>query len=445
MRIPSVGLLICATFVGTSALAAAPVSASELPSISARYAVGLLPRSVAITPAGDRIVVANEDSDSASVVRVGVGVESTVALSGAEPTQVRITPDGTQAYVSNFMTSVNVIDVGPNTVAGTLTGFVRPGASAFTGDSSKVLIPDGGFGVSGWVDKVFSFNTATRAPITDYTASLPGNLVMSPDGITAYASAAVGSTVTLINTATNMVRTATTTTACTVGIFSPSGATVYSACYVDDRVAVIDVATATVTANVSVPDDIIDLALSPDGRLVFAISTTSNVLSVISTQTNTVVSSMSLGATPRGVAVSQDGSYVLITTQSGSLLVLNSDGSSILTTLSLGGTPSAMVVAQRGNFAAITLSDTNELVVVSLPPRAASGDQVPVAALQQYAPAPGEDCGANPPSDVDFPALVGRRDSGWSLSWAYWPNGGLGGPVCTRQPYYTSGQTWEVR
>lgn len=78
------------------------------------------------------------------------------------------------------------------------------------------------------------------------------------------------------------------------------------------------------------------------------------------------------------------------------------------------------------------------------PLRAASGDSVPRAALQQFARAEADSCDAQPDDLVDFPALGAVRHQAWGMSWAQWPNGGTGGFVCTRQPYYTSIGTWAV-
>ena len=45
---------------------------------------------------------------------------------------------------------------------------------------------------------------------------------------------------------------------------------------------------------------------------------------------------------------------------------------------------------------------------------------------------------------ADWEALGGQRTSGWTSSWAQWPDGGTGGWVCTRQPLW-NGATWTVR
>lgn len=69
---------------------------------------------------------------------------------------------------------------------------------------------------------------------------------------------------------------------------------------------------------------------------------------------------------------------------------------------------------------------------------------IPTAPIQQYAVGYDEACDRGLPEEADFPALQSMKLSGWSKSWAWWPNGGQGGFVCTRQPYFTSSGTWSV-
>jgi len=75
----------------------------------------------------------------------------------------------------------------------------------------------------------------------------------------------------------------------------------------------------------------------------------------------------------------------------------------------------------------------------------ASGDQVPKAAMQQFGRGEKDACDVQPANLVDFPALGSWVNAGWGASWAQWPNGGAGGYVCTRQPFYTSAGTWAVK
>jgi YVTN family beta-propeller protein len=74
-------------------------------------AVGLMPTSVAVTPDGNLVHVANKDSGTVSVYNTQTrNVESTVTV-GAGPTGIAISPDGARVYVANRgSNSVSVFD-----------------------------------------------------------------------------------------------------------------------------------------------------------------------------------------------------------------------------------------------------------------------------------------------------------------------------------------------
>lgn len=107
-------------------------------------------------------------------------------------------------------------------------------------------------------------------------------------------------------------------------------------------------------------------------------------------------------------------------------------------------TPQVVVGNQR--FSRLAEGSRAGQFTFALPLQSATGNQVPTAPMQQFGRAESDECGVQPENLVDFPALGDRaKDVGWGPSWAQWPNGGTGGFVCTRQPYYTSTDTWAVR
>lgn len=79
------------------------------------------------------------------------------------------------------------------------------------------------------------------------------------------------------------------------------------------------------------------------------------------------------------------------------------------------------------------------------PPLESSASDAPRAPMQQYGREEAEGCSRVLPDETDFPALTSMKPDAWGASWAWWPNGGTGGFVCTRQPYYTAGGNWAVR
>jgi YVTN family beta-propeller protein len=118
-----------------------------------------------------------------------------------------------------------------------------------------------------------------------------------------------------------------------------------------------------------------------------------------------------------------------------------------LTTLSLTEiVPSASGsagVATLGSAIYVSRQASNNVGVFGA--SAASGEQTPTAPMQGYAKQVGKSCGVDVPAEATWPGLMMIDGLGWSESWAEWPNGGTGGYVCVRQPYYTTAGTWAVQ
>jgi YVTN family beta-propeller protein len=80
----------------------------------------------------------------------------------------------------------------------------------------------------------------------------------------------------------------------------------------DNTVSVIDTSTNTVVATVAVGANPRGVAVSPDGTKVYVANFGDNTVSVIGTITNTVMATIPVGERPTGVAVSPDGSKVYV-------------------------------------------------------------------------------------------------------------------------------------
>ena len=72
----------------------------------------------------------------------------------------------------------------------------------------------------------------------------------------------------------------------------------------------------------------------------------------------------------------------------------------------------------------------------SLTPAASAEDvRLPPPVLEQFGKPSGMSCDASEPDGLDW---AGVSSGGWGQSWAQWPNGGTGGPVCTRTVSYST-------
>ncbi|HTU32764.1 MAG TPA: YncE family protein [Candidatus Acidoferrum sp.] len=220
------------------------------------------PVAVAITPGGDRAYVADPgQGDVAVITTTTQTVLTTIGLCEctADPVGLAITPDGTRAYVTDKANSdIYVIDTNPadtayNTVVATISADVGDpnGAIAITPGGSAAYYPFGtisigvidtnpaddsynthvatigvgnaptGVATTGSASNSFVYVTnsgdnsisvisdATRGVTTTITGvgTTPNQIVISPDGTTAYAAAGGSSNVQAVYTSTNTAQT----------------------------------------------------------------------------------------------------------------------------------------------------------------------------------------------------------------------------------------------
>ena len=179
---------------------------------------------------------------------------------GAEPEGVRISPDGTLAYV--------------------------------TGETDH---------------DVTVLDTSTGDEITRITVGhRPRDLVFTPDGTFAYVSSEIDGTVAEIVVAENRVsRTiALPEGSRSMGVaLSPDARTLYVANGRSKTVSVVDLGSGEVTANVEVGERPWGIALSFDGSLLYTANGPSNDVTVLDTETLEVVARIPVGASPWGLAL----------------------------------------------------------------------------------------------------------------------------------------------
>lgn len=375
------------------------------------------------------------------------------------------------------------------TVTGTISGVGNPSSLALTRDDAKLFVPSG-------ATQVFIADTSTSGNVTGVaTGNGPWAVAMTPDGQRAYITLRGEARVTWFDTQTN----ARSQTAISVGAQpesiaiagTPNGVRAYVANRVlglsNGSVSVIDLATSTVVATVTVGREPQGIAATTSGDKVYVTNAYSQSISVIDTATNAVStislpggwpkgiaiapddsrayvtdelgnqlfvinlpsgtvsqSTVTVGSIPSGLAVTPDGRYVYVAnSNSGTVSVVDTQTLTVSSTVQVGTSPSAIAIGLDGRVAYVADRTSGTVSVIDTGWRAtASGSDAPRVALQQFSVASGTEpsgCGALAPPAVDWPALTGQREVGWSITYAEWPNGGSGGWVCTRQP------VWSVR
>jgi len=358
---------------------------------------------------------------------------------GSGPLGVAVSPDGAFAYVSNFTSNtLSVLDMDSRTVVSTITGVSSPQGLAFTPDGSHAYVT---------VTNGFArIATATHSVVQ----TISGGNCTTPVQIVA----------------------------------NPAGGAMYAACGDNDRGVSIDTTSQGVNDGLvnNPPEAINDVAIAPDGgsliwardnfvwfpgtggrtyttsaptaiavvqgiTQVLSVNSASGTLNVISTTSETVTDTITVGGTPQDIALSSDATRGYVTdSSSDELVVVDLVAKSILHRVAVGSTPQQVALTPDDRYTVVTNFYSNTVTIVDLTPaREVSGGDVPRAPLQEFARAEADSCDTQPDDLVDFPALGHLDHLNWGPSWAWWPNGGTGGFVCTRQPYYTNLDSWSVR
>ncbi|MCF8539860.1 MAG: beta-propeller fold lactonase family protein [Candidatus Nanopelagicales bacterium] len=398
------GILVAALAVGVSLPASADTTTEVWP---VTQAFG-----VALSPDGETLWVSSgSPTNSLTRFRTSDGAtEQVIDLTPADfPQIVAVSPDGLSVYVAaqNSGGSLSVVSATTNTVTRTINLGFMPTGIAVSSDNATIFVGD-------------YFGNQLVA--------------ITPSG-TVSDSVAVGSG--------------------PIGVaYSGADGRVYVSNQNGNSVSVIDVSDpsnmVTVGSAIPVASTPRDLAVSPDGREVWVPSQGSSTVSIIDTATRTVVDTLSAPDVSDVIAFSPSGDRAFVVSWSlspygyGTLLEFDVATRAALSSTALGYVPGAMAVSPNGQSVYVKVDGAVWVITFTSP--GLSGENVPVAPLQQFELAPGLTCDHVPEGFVDFPGIApAMRATGWGQSWATWAQHGTGGPICSRQPYFTSAGTWAVR
>lgn len=228
--------------------------------------VGLNPSSqVAYTPDGLFIWSPSRSLGNVSIISTTSNtVVGTVQLPpNSFPEGITITPDGTQAYVTNFDTSPNAA--------------------------------------------IYVINVATRALTTTIPAvpEFPERIKITPDGTQAWMTSLLGNSVFIYDVLTNQPVTHILNIPGAWGIaFSPTGTRAYIAAStgLTGNIYVIDTASYQVLSMIPVGVSPQEVNVSPSGRYVFCTNEGSNFITQIDARTNTVIRNITVGTSMGGLA-----------------------------------------------------------------------------------------------------------------------------------------------
>lgn len=191
--------------------------------------VGAVPKYVAVTPDGSKVLVSNWCSWTLSVIDTRTNTETTqIDLGGKYPRGIVVSPDSTTAYVA-LMGSGRVVTV--DLASKAVTTFAQPGS----GPRHLVISPDAKYlyvtnNTSGTVSKLDRATGAVLATVR--TASEPRSMTISSDGKAIYAVNYGSASMSKIRTSDMTVLQTVSTDASPIGItYEPTKKQVWVACY----------------------------------------------------------------------------------------------------------------------------------------------------------------------------------------------------------------------
>lgn len=226
-----------------------------------RFPVGRSPSAVALSPDGRYAYVTSIDDGGVSVV----DTHTTIPV-GSRPTAIVFSPTRRLFYVAQpDAGTVTAVDTASNTVTGApIPVGGQPGALALTPDEKRLYVADSAAGTVRAVDMAGP-TSAVGPPVQ--VGGAPMGLAVVPDGTRVYVADSAGGTLAVIDTATGTMTGA--PVALATGAFDVASARDSRRLYVADAgadaILVVDATTLTVTARVALPSTPRWLAVTPDG------------------------------------------------------------------------------------------------------------------------------------------------------------------------------------
>ncbi len=304
------------------------------------------PQTLAISQTGPFAYVANNSSNTVSVINIPTGQVANSILVGSGPWGTAISPDQTQVYVTNNQgNNVSVINAASGSVVATIPVQSSPFGVAFTPDGSSVYV------VNGSSNTVSVINPATQTVVaTVPVQNSPVSVAMAPtsNGTFAYVTNSASNTVSVIAVGSNptVVQTIPVGTGPRWVTVSPNSMWAYVENAGSNNVSVISVASNKVTATIPVGANPFGAAFTPDNSTVYVANSGSNNVSVIDTKSNTVIGTVAGFNNPVQVALTTDGASAYVTNlNANTVSVIATSSNTIAATVQVGNAPTGVAIA----------------------------------------------------------------------------------------------------
>ena len=291
--------------------------------VVAEIPVGDDPRTLSLTPDSKMALVANHGSATLSTVDLGHAVEFRQYPVGSMP--YGVVTDGIQAFVTEFgLGTVSVFDLKTGEFSTRIPVDAFPSGLALSRDRQSLFVTHLFTGRVTVIDLLTSTVRGTASTGAD--TNLSQFVVIAPDGTKAY----------LPQTRSNITNTAL--------LFDT---TVFPVVNVLDMAKLQLLVPERITLDTA--DEPVNMpfaaALSPDGKTLYLANAGSDDVSVIDLGTNRKLAHLAVGANPRGIAITPDGSRIFVNNVlDGTLSVINAKTLTVTDTVPVTEIPIAAPV-----------------------------------------------------------------------------------------------------
>lgn len=313
--------------------------------------LGLLAATGSAYAAGKKVYVADEESNTVSIIDTSTLKTIGRVAVGEEPHNVQVTPDGRLVWVTNN---------------GEPSRKNEEAAEAKMAKSGKMDSTAPG--------AVWAIDTATAKVVAKVPVGMhPAHVVVSGDGRTAYVTNAVDDTVSVVDTTAHQV-----VATIPVGTFphglriSPDGLQVWVANLKGETVSVIDTGSRKEIAKIAVGKGPAQVGFTPDGRFMLVSLSGENQVAVIDPASRKVIGKVAVGTVPIQLYATPDSKFVLVANQGSpekpdnTVSFIDVAGLKVAATIKTGAGAHGVVIAPDGRRAYVTNTYASTVSVIDI-------------------------------------------------------------------------------
>lgn len=305
--------------------------------------VALLLVSSSVDAGPVKVYIADEDSDTISVIETTNLKRVAVVPVGKSPHDIRVSPDGRLGWVTHEWDRRQV------------------GRLEHQEESERER---------GWISAVDTGTDQIVAKVL--VGRRPAHVGLGRDGRFAYVTNSGESTVSVVDTSQRRVVATVPVGAYPHGIrVHPTGSRAYVANLKGGTVSVIDIDAWTEVTQIPVGKGPTEIECTPDGRLVFVSLRDENAVAVINPSERTVIRKIAVGPVPAQVTLTPDSRFLLVANHGtrkmpGGVSIIDLATLTVSGTLEVGAGVHGVAVSEDGRFAYVTNSHADSLSVIDL-------------------------------------------------------------------------------